>query len=67
MLRVSGKFVIIGLGTEDVKYLWNGKLLEGILGIFIYRNTKISLKVTDKSILPCNEMLEYGIKIKEKR
>lgn len=65
MVTFSGAFVVIGLGTDNVKYLWNGLSLEGVLKMFVYKGNKVTLTVADKSILPLVELKEYGIKVKE--
>lgn len=66
MTTASGNLVIIGLGTTDVKYYWKGKELQGIIKVFVYKGTSLTMKVLDKSIIP-EELKESGIKIKEQR
>ena len=67
MVTFSGAFVVIGLGTDDVKYLWNGLALQGVVKMFVYKSKNVTLTVTDKSVLPVNELVKYGIKVKEQR
>jgi len=65
MFTMSGSFVVVGLGTEVPKYLWNGVELIGVIKMFVYKGVSITLTVADKSILPLAELKAYGIKVKE--
>jgi len=65
MVTFSGSFTVIGLGTLEPKYLWNGYELRGVVKMFVYKGTSITLTVTDKSVLPLAELKAYGIKVKE--
>jgi len=65
MFTMSGSFVVVGLGTEVPKYLWNGVELRGVIKMFVYKGLHVSLTVADKSILPLAELKAYGIKVKE--
>lgn len=65
MITVSSPFVILNLGTSDVKYMWNGQELQGISKIFVYKGTRLTLHALDKSALPIEELTKYGIKVKE--
>ena len=65
MVTLSGSFVIIGLGTDNVRYMWNGVELRGVVKMFVYRGTSVTLTVADKSVLPVAELKAYGIKVKE--
>ena len=67
MVTFSGAFVVIGLGTDDVKYLWNGLTLQGVVKMFVYKGKSVTLTVTDKSVLPVSELAKYGIKVKEQK
>lgn len=64
---LQGSLVIIDLGTPNVKYLWKGAPLEGILKVFIYKGTAITLTCKDKNLLPFVELKSYGIKVKEQK
>lgn len=65
MVTMSGSFVVVGLGTNSVRYMWNGTELRGVVKMFVYRGTSVTLTVTDKSVLPVAELKAYGIKVKE--
>jgi len=65
MVTFSGAFIVIGLGTDTPKYLWNGVELLGVIKMFVYKGLSITLSVADKSILPLAELKAYGIKVKE--
>ena len=67
MVTFSGAFVVIGLGTDDVKYLWNGLTLQGVVKMFVYKGKSVTLTVMDKSVLPVSELAKYGIKVKEQK
>ena len=62
-----GSFVILDLGTPNVKYLWKGSPLQGIIKMFIYKGAFITLTCNDKNLLPLDELKAYGIKIKEQK
>lgn len=64
---MQGSFVILDLGTPNVKYLWKGVPLEGILKMFVYKGTSITLTCLDKNLLPIAELKAYGIKVKEEK
>ena len=65
MVTMSGSFVVVGLGTDSVRYMWNGVELQGVVKMFVYRGTRVTLTVADKSVLPVAELKAYGIKVKE--
>lgn len=65
MVTISGSFVVVGLGTDNVRYMWNGVELRGVVKMFVYRGTSVTLTVADKSVLPVAELKAYGIKVKE--
>lgn len=65
MVTMSGSFVVVGLGTDSVRYMWNGVELQGVVRMFVYRGTSVTLTVADKSVLPVAELKAYGIKVKE--
>lgn len=66
MTTASGNLVIIGLGTTDVKYYWNGTELQGVVKIFVHRGVKLTMTVLDKTKIPA-EVIASGIRIKEIR
>lgn len=67
MLTTQGSLTILDLGTENPKYFWKGVELVGISKIFVYRGTKLTLTVTDKTLVPLEELKAYGIKVKEQK
>ena len=62
---LQGSLVILDLGTANVKYLWKGVELQGVVKMFIYKGTSITLTVINKEVLPVVELKAYGIKVKE--
>lgn len=62
---MQGSFVVLDLGTANVKYLWKGTELAGVVKMFVYRGTSVTLTVTNKEVLPVAELRAYGIKVKE--
>ena len=62
---MQGSFVVLDLGTAGVKYLWKGTELAGVVKMFVYKGTSVTLTVVDKEVLPVAEMKAYGIKVKE--
>lgn len=67
MVTIQGSFLVINLGTADVKYLWNGVELQGVVKMFVYKGVSVTLTVQDKLVLPVAELKIYGIKVKEQR
>jgi hypothetical protein len=65
MITTTGKLVIIDLGMPTAHYLWNGVALEGVIKVFVYRGTSLTVTVADKSVIPVAEMKLAGIKVKE--
>jgi len=65
MVTMSGSFVVVGLGTALPKYMWNGVELIGVIKMFVYKGTSVTLTVADNSVLPVAELKAYGIKVKE--
>jgi len=65
MVTISGSFVVVGLGTDGVQYMWNGETLRGVVKMFVYKGTSVTLTVSDKNVLPVAELKVYGIKVKE--
>lgn len=64
---MQGSLVILDLGTPNVKYMWKGTPLEGIIKMFVYKGASITLTCKDKNILPLDELKAYDIKIKEQK
>ena len=64
---MQGSLVIIDLGTPNVKYMWKGKELQGVVKVFVYKGTSLTVTVVDKNAVPADEMKVYGIKVKEVR
>ena len=64
---MQGSLVILDLGTQNVRYLWKGTALEGIVKLFVYKGTSLTLTCNDKTLLPLAELKAYGIKVKEVR
>ena len=62
---LQGSLVIIDLGTANVKYLWKGVPLKGVIKMFVYKGTSITLTIADKTAVPYTELKAYGIKVKE--
>ena len=62
---MQGSFVVQDLGTTNVKYLWKGTELAGVVKMFVYKGTSVTLTVVDKKVLPVAELKAYGIKVKE--
>lgn len=65
MITTTGKLTIIDLGKETAQYFWSGEALPNILGVFVYRKTKVTIFTTDKSVLPVDAMKEAGYKVRE--
>ena len=64
---LQGRFFILNLGTKNVIYLWKGEQLQGVIKMFVYKGTSITLTVADKTAIPYTELKAYGIKIKEQK
>lgn len=62
---MQGSLVILDLGTPNVKYMWKGKELRGVVKVFVYNGTSLTVTVVDKSVVPVDEMKAYGIKVKD--
>ena len=62
---MQGSLVILDLGTPNVKYMWKGSELQGVVKVFVYRGTSLTLTVVDKTLVPVDELKAYGIKVKE--
>ena len=62
---MQGSLVILDLGTPNVKYVWKGVELQGVVKMFVYKGTSVTLTVVNKEVLPLAELKAYGIKVKE--
>ena len=62
---LQGSFTILDLGKPTAKYFFNGQELQGVIKMFVYKGTSVTLTVVDKTLLPVAELRAYGIKIKE--
>ena len=62
---VQGSLVILDLGTPNVRYMWKGSELQGVVKVFVYKGTSVTLTVVDKTLVPVDELRAYGIKVKE--
>lgn len=65
MITTTGKLTIIDLGKETAQYFWNGEALPNIVGVFVYRKTKVTIYTTDKKQLPTAEIVAAGYRVKE--
>ena len=64
---LQGAFTILDLGKPTARYFFNGQELQGVIKVFVYRGTSVTLTVSDKSVLPLVDLKAYGIKIKEQK
>ena len=75
---MQGSLIILDLGTPNVKYMWKGTELHGVVKVFVYKGTSLTVTVADKGAsltvtvvdkeaVPVDEMKAYGIKVKEVR
>ena len=62
---LQGAFTILNLGRPTAKYLLNGQELQGVVKMFVYKGTSVTLTVINKEVLPVVELKAYGIKVKE--
>ena len=65
MTTLQGAFTTLDLGKPSARYFFNGQELQGIIKVFVYKGTSITLTCKDKTLLPLDELKAYGIKIKE--
>lgn len=65
MITTTGKLTIIDLGKESAQYFWNGVVLQNIVGVYVYKKTKVTIYTTDKTQLPSAEMIAAGYRVKE--
>ena len=62
---LQGAFTILDLGKPTARYFFNGQELQGVVKMFVYKGTSVTLTVVDKTLLPVAELKAYGIKVKE--
>ena len=62
---LQGSFTILDLGKPTAKYFFNGQELQGVIKVFVYKGTSVTLTVINKEALPVAELKAYGIKVKE--
>ena len=62
---LQGSFTILDLGKPTAKYFFNGQELQGVVKVFVYKGTSVTLTVVDKTLMPLAELKVYGIKVKE--
>ena len=61
MVGMKGSLVIVDLGTVQVKYLWNGVELQGIVKIRVQQDKRLIMIVSDINLVPKDELMAYGI------
>ena len=62
---LQGAFAILDLGKPSARYFFNGQELQGVIKVFVYKGTSVTLTVINKEALPVAELKAYGIKVKE--
>ena len=62
---LQGAFTALDVGKSSARYFFNGQELQGVVKMFVYKGTSVTLTVVDKSVLPVAELKAYGIKVKE--
>lgn len=62
---LQGAFTILDVGKPSAIYFFNGQELQGVVKMFVYKGTSVTLTVVDKTLLPVAELKAYGIKVKE--
>ena len=62
---LQGAFTILDVGKPSARYFFNGQELQGVVKMFVYKGTSVTLTVVDKTLLPVAELRAYGIKVKE--
>lgn len=62
---LQGAFTTLDVGKPSARYFFNGQELQGVVKMFIYKGTSVTLTVVDKTLLPVAELIAYGIKVKE--
>ena len=62
---LQGAFATLDVGKPSARYFFNGQELQGVVKMFVYKGTSVTLTVVDKTLLPVAELKAYGIKVKE--
>ena len=62
---LQGAFTTLDLGKPTARYFFNGQELQGVIKVFVYKGTSVTLTVVDKTLLPLAELKVCGIKVKE--
>ena len=62
---LQGAFTTLDVGKPSARYFFNGQELQGVVKMFVYKGTSVTLTVVDKTLLPVAELRAYGIKVKE--
>ena len=62
---LQGSFTVLDVGKPTARYLFNGQELQGVVKMFVYKGTSVTLTVINKEALPVAELKAYGIKVKE--
>ena len=62
---LQGAFTTLDVGKPSARYFFNGQELQGVVKMFVYKGTSVTLTVGDKTLLPLAELKAYGIKVKE--
>ena len=62
---LQGAFTVVDLGKPTARYFFNGQELQGVIKVFVYKGTSVTLTVSNKEVLPVDEQMAYGIKVKE--
>ena len=62
---LQGSFTILDLGKQTARYFFNGQELQGVVKVFVYKGTGVTLTVADKSAVPVAALKAVGIKVKE--
>ena len=62
---LQGTFTTLDVGKPSARYFFNGQELQGVVKMFVYKGTSVTLTVINKEVLPLAELKAYGIKVKE--
>lgn len=62
---LQGAFTTLDVGKPSARYFFSGQELQGVVKMFVYKGTSVTLTVVDKEVLPVAELKAYGIKVKE--
>ena len=62
---LQGAFTTLDVGKPSARYFFNGQELQGVVKMFVYKGTSVTLTVINKEVLPVAELKAYGIKVRE--